>query len=95
MELFREIIGSVADIARLKIESEARLLKQNTLKLFTVCCMLAIGLVIFLTGLGFVLAALFIIIAKAAGTDIAALWIGAGLIVLSIILLVIVKTLSK
>ena len=95
MDLVREIIGSAADIARCKIEAEARLFKQNTMRLITVCCMMTIGMIIFLAGIGFLLAALFVIIAKVTGAGFAALWMGAGLIVLAIILLAIIKALNR
>jgi hypothetical protein len=96
MNLFKNLLRVVTDIVRCPIEAAMKSLRRGVIQMILWCGLLVISIILLLAGIGFILMGVYTLLVSAVGNaGLAALIVGLVVSLAAILMMVIIRDLSK
>jgi hypothetical protein len=96
MNLFENLLRVVTDIVRCPIEAAMKSLRRGVIQMILWCGLLVISIILLLAGIGFILMGVYTLLVSAVGNaGLAALIVGLVVSLAAILMMVIIRDLSK
>jgi len=96
MNLFENLLRVVTDIVRCPIEAAMKSLRRGVIQMILWCGLLVISIILLLAGIGFILMGVYTLLVSAVGNaGLAALIVGLVVSLTAILMMVVIRDLSK
>ena len=96
MNLFKNLLRVVTDIVRCPIEAAMKSLRRSVIQMILWCGLLIVSIILLLAGIGFILMGVYTLLVSAVGNaGLAALIVGLVVSLAAILMMVIIRDLSK
>jgi len=96
MNLFKNLLRVVTDIVRCPIEAAMKSLRRSVIQMILWCGLLIVSIILLLAGIGFILMGVYTLLVSAVGNaGLAALIVGLVVSLAAILMMVVIRDLSK
>jgi len=96
MNLFKNLLRVVTDIVRCPIEAAMKSLRRGIIQMILWCGLLIVSIILLLAGIGFILMGVYTLLVSAVGNaGLAALIVGLVVSLAAILMMVVIRDLSK